>query len=159
MIGLPAQLSPIQRIPPSSLPPFNYPPQSKSHSSLFAHSFEWRETVVEKETDICACFPDPSPPLSPSLEWFTPAWRAEENLEDERERGWKTKREWFGRKEKHRRFTRLVSFVEYISSYIYDRGKSCFRRDSNNEGAHNGDERRKDKTCATLISRVDPVPS
>lgn len=74
MIGLPAQLSPIQRIPPSPLPPFNHPPQSKSHSSLFAHSFEWRETVVEKETDICACFPDPSPPLSPSLaksEWFT----------------------------------------------------------------------------------------
>lgn len=82
-------------------------------------------------------------------------WRTREK-EGER----KTKREGFGRKEKQRRFTRLVSFAEYISSYIYDRGKSCFRRDSNNEGAHNGDERRrKDKTCATLVSRVDPVPS
>lgn len=74
-----------------------------------------------------------------------------------REKERKTKREGFGRKEKQRQFTRLVSFAEYISSYIYDRGKSCFRRDSNNEGAHNGDERRrKDKTCATLVSRVDP---
>lgn len=26
------------------LPPFNYPPESKSHSSLFAHSFEWRDS-------------------------------------------------------------------------------------------------------------------
>ena len=64
------------------VPPFNYPPESKSHSSLFAHSFEWRDSfcgatrgwreaaVVEKETDICTCFPNPPPPPPP------PWWKA-----------------------------------------------------------------------------------
>lgn len=69
------------------VPPFNYPPESKSHSSLFAHSFEWRDSfcgatrnarvaregwretaVLEKETDICTCFPNPPLPPHP------PAW-------------------------------------------------------------------------------------
>lgn len=77
MIILSAPLSPIQRIPSSLRLTIRQsrnrtPRYSLIHSSgaiHFAPQRErvaregWRETaVVEKETDICTCFPNPPPP-------------------------------------------------------------------------------------------------
>lgn len=126
----------------------------------------WRETaVVEKKTDICTCFPNPPRPG----EKRSGSRPCEEGKE--RRKTWRTKKRCiyiYRERNKERKIRKDGLFdsfhsPSYISSYIYDRGKSCFRRDSNTEeestmgGATRGKD--KSKTCATLMNYVDPVPS
>lgn len=168
------------------LPPFNYPPESKSHSSLFAHSFEWRDSFCaatryargwrekggakrpsSKRKRI-------SVRVSPILLLLVLVKSVVVHARVKREkRGGKPegrRRDVYiyrerNKERKIRKDGLFDSFhsPSYISSYIYDRGKSCFRRDSNTEeestmgGATRGKD--KSKTCATLMNYVDPVPS